>query len=45
MTRLHCISPSDMAYILRAKDPFQSAANVPALSVGWLLEFFLLLFV
>jgi hypothetical protein len=42
---MHCLSASDMAYILRAKDPFQSAANVPALSVGRLLALFLLLFV
>jgi len=24
---LHCISPSDMAYLLQIKDPFQRAAH------------------
>ncbi len=27
---MHCLSASDMAYILRAKDPFQIKACFPA---------------
>lgn len=42
---MHCLSASDMAYILQAKDPFQSVANVPASGVSRLLALFLQLFV
>ena len=41
---MHCLSASDMAYILRAKDPFQAKACFPASHAlrmirGWELTF------